>query len=86
MSQEALIPFKNEEMMKHQKDMKEQFFQDLENLENGTRDLMGEGNVTAIYIRLIEELNEIDEIYTAHLKSLYSKDTFDQDTLKTQEE
>lgn len=68
MSQEALIPFKNEEMMKHQKDMKEKFFRELEQLENGTRDLIGEGNVTAIYIRLIEELGEIDEIYTTYLK------------------
>ena len=69
MSQEALIPFKNEEIMKHQKDMKEKFFRELEQLENGTRDLMGEGNVTAIYIRLIQELDEIDEIYTTYLKS-----------------
>ena len=68
MSQEALMPFKNEEIMNHQKDMKEQFFKELESLENGTRDFLGEINVTAIYIRLLEELGEIDEAYTTHLK------------------
>lgn len=95
MSREALthgknkLSVKSKDVMQHQREMKEQFFQDLKNLENGTRDLMGEANVIAIYIRLIEELNEIDEIYTQHLKSLHSQGRgfgSNQDTLKTQEE